>query len=132
MTNKLHLEIEELSTRLTENAAGEQALLRALSEALERVDRKLIDEVRQVTAGHAARRVAILAELQVLAERLCTFPAPGARAPVAANDELLADASAPAGPARINAPHAPGDWRRAASNIDDGLDLYREDIRRAG
>jgi hypothetical protein len=128
MTTKLHLQIEEMRARLADSAEGEQKLLRALAQALERVDRKLIYEVRQVTAGHAARRVAILAELQVLAERLCTFPAPLPRAPIAANDGAPTDAAQ----ARTAGTHALGDWRLAASNIDDDLDLYREDVRRTG
>ena len=72
----INVQIDEMRARLTENAQAEQALLRALSQALGEVDQQLLSEVRQVTAEHEARRSDILDELHVLAARLCVFPKP--------------------------------------------------------
>lgn len=122
---KLHLQIEEMRVRLTENARDEQCLVQALGDALSHVDKKLIDEVRNVTAEHEARRGAILNELQVLAARLCAFPA--ASQPLTEIGEstlelppLMHANGHPHSPGA----HAPGDWRKAARNIADELDFY--------
>ncbi len=119
--SKLHLQIEEMRIRLTENAHNEQALLKALGEALVHVDQKLLSEVRSLTAEHEARRGAILGELQMLASRLCAFPLPREPHPPAIDNAL------PESPTAVGAngyPHAPGDWRMAAGNIEDDLDIY--------
>ena len=117
---KLHLQIEEMRVRLTENARDEQCLVQALGDALSHVDQKLLTEVRLVTAEHEVRRGAILNELQVLAARLCAFPVTSE--PLTAlgqeNHEL---------PSLVRSnghAHSPGDWRKAASNIEDDLDFY--------
>ena len=116
---QLNQQIDEMRRRLTENAHNEQALLRALSDALGEVDEQLLSEVRQVTAEHEARRIGILSELQVLATRLCVFPK------ALANDQTGAHEQVTAHPLRNGkSRHAPGDWRQAASNIDDELDFY--------
>jgi cell division septum initiation protein DivIVA len=116
---KLHQQIEEMRSRLTENAQREQALLRALSEALQHVDQSFLSEVRHVTAEHEARRGLILEELQTLAARLCILPAP--RETLTALGESASDLPT----LHTNGhPHSPGDWRRAASNIEDDLDFY--------
>lgn len=138
---QLDQQIDEMRARLTENARNEQVLLRALAEALGQVDQQLLNEVRQVTAEHEARRSDILGELQVLASRLCVFPKTltsdlarpreqvtslqhreaGETLP-RATDEV--SSVLPLTPRAGKTRHAPGDWRQAASNIDDELDFY--------
>ena len=137
---QLNQQIEEMRSRLSENAQNEKALLGALSEALGQVDQQLLETVRQVTAEHEARRSDILNELQVLASRLCVFPkSVTSGEPVRAREQVTSLYSkAGDSPARHNlesmtlplsakngkARHAPGDWRQAASNIDDELEFY--------
>jgi hypothetical protein len=139
---QLNQQIEEMRARLTENAQNEQLLLRALAEALGQVDEQLLTEVRQVTAEHEARRSDILNELQVLASRLCVFPKPLVSDSTRAHDQLTSQNSKPVEatqtanqvatqvvpmtprPGKVR--HAPGDWRQAASNIDEELDFYLE------
>jgi len=118
---QISAQIEEMRARLNENAEHEQALLRALSEALGQVDKQLLNEVRQVTAEHEARRSDILGELHVLASRLCVFPKPLSSDVPRAHEQVTV-LNAP--PKNGKAAHAPGDWRQAASNIDEELDLY--------
>jgi hypothetical protein len=67
--------VEEMSARLSQIADAEAALVRALGEALSRVDHKLLQDVRSITTEHEARRGAILHELQSLATRIGAFPA---------------------------------------------------------
>ena len=67
-------QIELMQQRLETIAAREQALINALNDALMSADRKLLDEVRSVTAEHEARRTLILSELQTLADRIGAFP----------------------------------------------------------
>jgi hypothetical protein len=66
--------VEEMSARLSQIADAEAALVRALGEALSRVDHKLLQDVRSITTEHEARRGAILHELQSLATRIGAFP----------------------------------------------------------
>jgi hypothetical protein len=119
--SKFNLEIEDMRRRLEENARNEQALVKALNEALSQTDEKLLCEVRQVTAQHEARRIAILNELQLLAARLCTFPVSRAEPLASIGEEVvreLEDCQA------NDKAHAPGDWRLAARNIADDIDYY--------
>ena len=117
--------VDEMRTRLTEIAEREQALVRALGEALTRVDHRLLQDVRSITTEHEARRGAILLELQSLASRIGAFPA--AREP-AAPLNYAASAPKPLAAAydRPSMFHR-GDWRKAASNIEDELDSYFQD-----
>ena len=62
--------IEKMHQQLRQMAEREQMLINALDEALGRADRKLLDDVRSVTANHEARRAIILSELQTLAHRI--------------------------------------------------------------
>jgi len=115
-------QIEEMRQHVNELADGEHTLVKALGDALNRTDHKLLQDVRQVAAEHAARRALILKELQSLASSIGMFPA--SHEPLAAIEESPRD------------PHAydplpeqahsivRGDWRQAASNIHDDLD-YR-------
>jgi hypothetical protein len=73
MSKMLQL-VEEMHVRLNEISASEQALLRALRDALNRVDDKLMQDVRNITAEHETRRRAVLGELQGLAARIGAFP----------------------------------------------------------
>jgi hypothetical protein len=151
MTKMVQL-VEEMRARLTQIADSEQALVRALGEALSLVDQKLLQDVRNLTTEHEARRAAILYELQGLASRIGAFPtaqpepAPGldyvdpavvaigaSHTGIAQNgtaqNGLAHNAVAHTG-AAINGnprPFSRGDWRQAASNIEDGLDVYFQD-----
>ena len=148
MTKMVQL-VEEMRARLTQIADSEQALVRALGEALSLVDQKLLQDVRNLTTEHEARRAAILYELQGLASRIGAFPTaqpdpvPGLDY---ADPELVAIGASHTGmaqngiaqsgvtqnglPATMNGnprPFSRGDWRQAASNIEDGLDVYFQD-----
>jgi hypothetical protein len=155
MTKMVQL-VEEMRARLTQIADSEQALVRALGEALSLVDQKLLHDVRNLTTEHEARRAAILYELQGLASRIGAFPTaqpepvPGldyadpavvaigaAHTGIAqtgiAQTGMDQNAMAQAGVAHGGAmngsprPFSRGDWRQAASNIEDGLDIYFQD-----
>ena len=126
----LSQKLAEMHRRLAENAQEEQALIRALDAALNHVDEKLLDEIRQVTAHHEQRRAAIMGELQQLAGRLCAIPLTAQTEPLAA---IETDARpAPLNGRQINGSqtngttHAPGNWRIAAQNIQDDLDFYTD------
>ena len=73
MSKMLQL-VEEMHVRLNEISTSEQALLRALRDALNRVDDKLMQDVRHISAEHETRRRAVLGELQDLATRIGAFP----------------------------------------------------------
>lgn len=117
--------VDEMRTRLNEITEREQALVRALGEALTRVDHRLLQDVRSITTEHEARRGAILLELQSLASRIGAFPA--GREPVAplnyAEPTPKPLAAASDRPSMFHR----GDWRKAASNIEDELDCYFQD-----
>lgn len=114
---KLLQHIEDMRARLKEVADNEQALVKALGDALDRLDQALLRDVRQITCAHEARREAILEELQGLASGIGMFRAP-LHAPPAA-EEL--PSYMPSG--EHTRAIAPGDWRRATSNIEDELDF---------
>jgi len=118
--------VDEMRTRLNEITEREQTLVRALGEALTRVDHRLLQDVRSITTDHEARRGAILSELQSLASRIGAFPAV-AREPVAQLDHAE-PALKPLAAANDRPPmFGRGDWRTAASNIEDELDIYFKD-----
>ena len=73
MSRMLQL-VEEMHVRLNEIAASEQALLKVLRDALNRVDHKLLQDVQVITAQHEAKRRAVLDELQGLASSIGAFP----------------------------------------------------------
>ena len=132
MTKMIEL-VEEMRARLNQVTDAEQALVRALGEALSRVDQKLLQDVRNIATDHESRRGAILHELQSLASRIGAFPV--AHEPVAGLE--FADAAArpiaavngnPMAAANGNPrPFSRGDWRQAANNIEDELDIYFQD-----
>jgi len=111
---KLLQHIEEMRARLKDVADNEQALVKALGDALDRLDQALLRDVRQVTSAHEARREAILEELQTLASGIGMFRAPLA-AP--ATEELPSYMSS--AEAETRQAIAPGDWRRATSAIEE-------------
>lgn len=115
---KLLQHIEEMRARLNQIAKDEQSLVKALGDALDRLDQQLLQDVRQVANQHEVRREAILGELQSLAAGIGMFRAP--LAPPSGSDEL--PTYMPQHDAQQQA-IAPGDWRRATSNIEDELDL---------
>ena len=116
--------VDEMRARLTEIAEREQALVRALGEALNRVDHRLLQDVRSITTEHEARRGAILLELQGLASRIGAFPAAREPAPVSYAEPAPKTLAA----ANDRPPmFGRGDWRKAASNIEDELDVYFKD-----
>lgn len=123
---KLHQHIEEMRVRLAESSTSELALVRSLSEALRRLDEKLLREVRNVSLEHEARRTAILGEMLTLAARLCTLPehpAQGAHVGQGAHVATIEQhhtAAANGEPIPVNG--AAGDWRQAARNIEDDLE----------
>jgi hypothetical protein len=118
--------IEQVRRRLTEIANSELSLVRALGDALSRVDEKLLRDVRHVTAEHEARRGEILNELQVLAARIGAFPAPPEPIP-AIGDETSASMYD-----GVNGHHTlgVGDWRQAAKNMEDDLDFLEWELGR--
>ena len=67
-------QIEQMRLRMNGLAADEEGLVRTLGEALNRVDEKLLTDVKNLTLEHESRRGAILKELQVLAFRLGALP----------------------------------------------------------
>ena len=114
---KLNDQIQEIQQSLTENALNERAFVAALSDALSQVDQHLVSEVRRLRDEHTARRGVILNELQSLSNSLCLFPSQPA--PVTAIDHRT---EAPPLPRNGSAQHAPGDWRKATSAIEDDLE----------
>jgi hypothetical protein len=114
-------QIEEMRVQVNELAGGEQKLLHSLSDALTRADHQLLHDVRNVAAEHERRRTMILKELQALALSIGSFPV--------RRDSVMALEEAPSDQPSLRSSHledrvaAAGDWRRAASNVQDELDF---------
>jgi hypothetical protein len=72
---KLPQHIDEMGVLLTQTAQHEQSLVKALSEALSKVDEQLVKDIRKVAVQHQARRAEIFMELQALAHCIGAFPA---------------------------------------------------------
>jgi hypothetical protein len=134
MTKMIQL-IEEMDARLSQIADAEKELVRALGHALSRVDQRLLQDVRKITTEHESRRGAILHELQGLATRIGAFPVarqatsgveyaePMPRPITAANSvPKIPTANGVAGANGHVGPFSRGDWRQAASNIEDEVD----------
>lgn len=114
--------VEELRERLNTIADTEQTLVSSLRNALNRFDQKLLQDVRNITAEHETRRGVILNELQSLASRMGSFPAPR-EARFGLSD------AAPDGrsPLPVNGRrHAVegGAWREATDKLQSELDSY--------
>ena len=111
--SKLRQHIEEMRSRLDEVAQDEEALVKALGDALNRLDEALLRDVRTIASEHEARREQILGELQGLASGIGMFRPPLEQGPV--REELPSYMSHNGEPAAA----APGDWRQATNNIDE-------------
>jgi len=101
---KLLEQLEDMHIRVAEAATHEEALIKALGDALERLDQQLLSDVQTIASDHQARRTAILGELHGLASSIGMFQAPPPQ-----------HAAIEAEPANY-LPSA-GDWRQATSNI---------------
>src|SRR5262245_50196614 len=141
MTNIIQL-VEQVGAKIANLKDNEEELVRALGKALNRVDQKLLQNVRKITSEHEARRGAMLHELQCLAARIGSFPASRRQM---SGIEYAAPTAPPIEAANGSAPNATpavdsldtaddhetilqcGDWRQAVSNIQDELDPYCKD-----
>lgn len=137
-TSKSH--IEGMHAKLADISNKESLLIAALGEALSLADRKLLDDVRNLTIEHETRRGLILSELQSLAARIGAFPmaeeqeqgivaqghldlpyyetgedVPGAAEKSFEDTGIAAETE----PTRCG-----GDWRQAAMNIRDELGFH--------
>lgn len=114
--------VDQMRARLEEIADTEQSLVRALAQALSQVDQKLLQDVRNITTEHESRRGLILHELQGLAVRIGAFPVVRDAPPGLPFPDPHAT---PISHANGNLPGFGGaDWRQAANNIEDELDLF--------
>ena len=65
--------INQMRTKLSQTAEHERSLTQALSNELNRMDQETLQNVRNITFEHEARRAGILIELQALAANIGTF-----------------------------------------------------------
>ncbi|MTD93049.1 hypothetical protein GIW81_01730 [Hyphomicrobium sp. xq] len=103
-------QLQDMHIRIAETATHEETLVRALSEALDRLDQQLLQDVQTIASEHEARRSAILGELQGLASSIGMFQVQHPQ--VTARADLEEPTYLPTA----------GDWREAASNIRDDLE----------
>jgi hypothetical protein len=76
---KLLQHIDEMRARLTQMAHSERSLVESLGDALNRFDQEILQNIRNIAAGHETRRGGIFYELQALAGSIGKFlPARGA------------------------------------------------------
>ncbi|MEZ5900840.1 MAG: hypothetical protein R3D51_15260 [Hyphomicrobiaceae bacterium] len=119
--------VEEMLSRLENNSKSELNLVRALAEAIRRVDDQMLHELRNLSLQHELRRETILDELQTLATRLCHLPArptPSAiRAAIVQPALAQKRANAETVESGEELPSTGADWRQATKNIQDDLDL---------
>lgn len=108
--------LEIMLARLTDNSKSELELVRALADAIRRVDEQMLREVRNVALQHEMRREAIFGELQDIATRLCTLPARSVMTSI--EQPQYQHPAIDAMP-----PNNGGDWRQAARNIDDEFEF---------
>lgn len=111
---KLQQQLEEMHIRIAEMATREEALVKALSDALTRLDDQLLADVQHIASEHETRRTAILGELQGLAAGIGMFQIPRQGVTAAIESEA------------VNYVPSAGDWREAASNIRDDGDAVVE------
>ena len=69
----LLLQLEEMHIRIAETATHKETLVKALGDALSRLDEQLLQDVQSIATEHEARRTAILGELQGLASSIGMF-----------------------------------------------------------
>ena len=114
-------QIEEMRVHVNDLANAEQGLVKALGDALNRADQKLLHDVRSVAAEHELRRGAILKELQSLASNIGLLPAPRESVTMLESSPR----EVPAFPIQEEQQAIRrGDWRQAANNIQDELDFH--------
>jgi hypothetical protein len=101
-------QLEDMHIRVAETATHEEAMVKALGDALVRLDQQLLQDVQSIASDHEARRTAILGELQGLASSIGMFQVP--------RQAAQAIETAPS-----YTPIA-GDWRQAANNIGDDME----------
>ena len=87
---QLLLQLEEMHIRIAETATQEETLVKALGDALNRLDEQLLQDVQSIATEHEARRCAILGELQGLASSIGMFQV--SRPAVTARADLEPDA----------------------------------------
>jgi hypothetical protein len=114
-------QLEQMHIRIAETATCEETLVKALAEALNRLDRQLLADVQSIATDHEIRRSAVLDELQGLAGSIGMFRAPVAA--VTARREFELDATTYIAPEAQPCAVAGGDWRQATMNIRDDLEL---------
>src|SRR5262245_36257798 len=105
-------QLQEMHIRIAETATHEETLVRALGEALDRLDQQLFHDLQSIASDHEARRTAIRGERQGLAGSIgiCQVGRPA----VTARPDLETEVAA-------YIPSA-GDWREATSNIRDDVE----------
>ncbi len=113
---KLTQQLEEMHIRIAEMASHEETLVKALSDALTRLDEQLLADVQTIASEHEVRRTAILGELQGLASSIGMFHVQ--RPQVTQRPGIDAEGA-------TYIPSA-GDWREAMSNIRDEGDPSAE------
>ena len=132
MTKMITL-VEEMGAKIAHIKDAEQEVFRALAEALNRVDQRLLQNVREITSEHGTRRAAIFHELQCLAARIGSFPA--LRRPISGIEGVPRPLESVNAPASNGIPAVDGldaanghetslqcgDWRQAINNIQDEL-----------
>jgi hypothetical protein len=116
---KLLQQLEEMHIRIAETATCEETLVKALAEALNRLDQQLLADVQSIANDHEVRRTAILEELQGLAGGIGMFRAPLPLNHAPAPREIETDIAYYAAP---EGQQQGADWRQAASNIGDEFD----------
>ncbi len=110
------------------SAKFQLGVVRALAEAIRRVDDQMLHELRNLSLQHELRRESILDELQTLATRLCHLPARPTPSAIRAAIDQPALAQKRANAETVDAGDVVGngtgaDWRQAAQNIQDDLDF---------
>jgi len=115
---KLLQQLEQMHIRIAETATCEETLVKALGEALNRLDQQLLADVQSIATEHEVRRGAILEELQGLAGGIGMFRAPLPVGNVVPR-EIETDVAYYAAP---DGQQQGGDWRQAAINISDEFD----------
>ena len=125
MTNIIQL-VEEMRARLSQITNAEEELVWSLRDALSRVDEKLLHDVRTITTEHETRRGRSLHELQRLSARIGSFPTERAGLSGLEDANVSATPIGAGSATPVSNGFRRGDWRQAASNIEDELDGFFE------
>lgn len=114
--SKLLQHMDEMSAILTHTTRHEQSLVKALADAIQLVDQKLVQDIRSLNTHHQERRAEIYLELQSLAASIGLFPTAHDMPQVGPVNDTQA---------------AVGDWRQAAQNVnyEDELDMHVKTVR---